>query len=72
VLQSIAPGTHAYFVHSFSFVAADPEQVLATVDYGGELAAIIGRDNLLGVQFHPEKSQAMGLRLIEDFLRWRP
>jgi imidazole glycerol-phosphate synthase subunit HisH len=72
VLQSIAPGTHAYFVHSFCFVAADPGQVLATVDYGGELTAVIGRDNLLGVQFHPEKSQAMGLRLIEDFLRWRP
>jgi imidazole glycerol-phosphate synthase subunit HisH len=72
VLAHVMPGTHAYFVHSFNFVAADPANVLATVDYGGPLTAVIGRDNLLGVQFHPEKSQAMGLRLIADFLAWRP
>ena len=72
VLAHVAPGTHAYFVHSFNFAAGDPATVLATVDYGGALTAAIGRDNLVGVQFHPEKSQAMGLRLIADFLAWRP
>ena len=63
---------HAYFVHSFGFAAARPEDVLATVAYGGPVTAAIGRDNLAGVQFHPEKSQAAGLCLIENFLRWRP
>jgi glutamine amidotransferase len=63
---------HAYFVHSFGFAAARAEDVLATVDYGGPVTAAIGRDNLAGVQFHPEKSQAAGLALIENFLRWRP
>ena len=72
VLAHVAPGTHAYFVHSYNFAVADPKHVLATVEYGGPLTAVVGRDNLLGVQFHPEKSQAMGLRLIADFLAWRP
>ena len=66
----VAP--HAYFVHSFHLVADDPAQVLATVDYGGAITAAVGRDNLAGTQFHPEKSQAVGLRLIANFLAWAP
>lgn len=68
----LAPGAHAYFVHSYGFACADPRHVLATVDYAGPVTAVIGRDNLLGTQFHPEKSQAVGLKLISNFLRWRP
>jgi glutamine amidotransferase len=71
-LAGLEAGGHAYFVHSYGFRAADPEAVLASVDYGGPVAAIIGRANMLGCQFHPEKSQAVGLRLITNFLRWRP
>lgn len=72
VLAGIAPGAHAYFVHSYGFRTANPRHVLATVDYGGPVSAVIGRDNLVGTQFHPEKSQATGLRLISNFLGWRP
>jgi glutamine amidotransferase len=72
LFAGIAAGAHAYFVHSYHFVCADAGQCLATVDYGGPLCAAVGRDNMVGVQFHPEKSQAVGLRLIENFLTWRP
>ena len=72
VLDGLPAGTHAYFVHSFRFACADESDVLATAEYGGPIAAVVGRDNLLGTQFHPEKSQAAGLRLIANFLRWRP
>jgi len=72
VLDGIAPGAHAYFVHSYGITCGERRHVLATVDYGGELVAAVGRDNLVGTQFHPEKSQATGLRLIANFLRWRP
>ncbi len=72
VLTGIAPGAHAYFVHSFQLKASRPETVLATTDYGGPITAIVGRDNLVGTQFHPEKSQATGLQLIGNFLRWKP
>ncbi len=72
VLAGLVPGAHAYFVHSYHFVPARAEDRLATVDYGGPLAAVVGRGNILGTQFHPEKSQAVGLRLLADFLRWRP
>jgi imidazole glycerol-phosphate synthase subunit HisH len=72
LLAGIHPGAHAYFVHSYAFRPHDPATVLATVDYGGAVAAVIGRNNLVGTQFHPEKSQATGLRLIANFLRWRP
>ena len=72
VFEGIATGAHAYFVHSYGFVPADPAQLIADVDYGGPVAAAIGRDNIVGVQFHPEKSQATGLRLIANFLRWKP
>jgi glutamine amidotransferase len=72
LFDGIAAGDHAYFVHSYGMVCPDPRDVLAVVDYGGEIVAAIGRDNLVGTQFHPEKSQATGLRLIANFLRWRP
>jgi imidazole glycerol-phosphate synthase subunit HisH len=72
VLEGLRPGAHAYFVHSYVFAPRDDAARLATADYGGPLAAAVGRDNLFGVQFHPEKSQATGLRMIANFLRWRP
>jgi glutamine amidotransferase len=72
VLDGIAPGAHAYFVHSYGFACTDPHHVLATVEYGGPVTAAIGRDNLVGTQFHPEKSQETGLRLLTNFLNWRP
>jgi imidazole glycerol-phosphate synthase subunit HisH len=72
VLSGIAAGEHVYFVHSYRFACRERRDVLATVDYAGEIVAAVGRDNLVGTQFHPEKSQAAGLRLITNFLRWRP
>ena len=72
LLAGIAPGAHAYFVHSYGFRPENPAVVLAAVDYGGDVTAVIGRDNIVGTQFHPEKSQRTGLRLIGNFLRWRP
>lgn len=63
---------HAYFVHSYQLAAANVEDVLARVDYGGAITAAVGRDNMIGTQFHPEKSQATGLALINAFLRWTP
>ncbi len=65
-------GLHAYFVHSYHFVPADPAHLYATAAYGETVTACVGRDNLFGTQFHPEKSQALGLKLIENFLRWTP
>ncbi len=72
LLAGLSSGAHAYFVHSYHFRLADPADLLASVDYGGPLAAVIARDNLVGTQFHPEKSQETGLRLIANFLRWHP
>ena len=72
VLEGIATGDHAYFVHSWQFQVTDPAHLLAHVDYGGPVTAVVGRDNIIGTQFHPEKSQAVGLRLIANFLRWNP
>src|SRR5712691_5113153 len=72
VLAGLTAGTHAYFVHSYHFRPADAADLIAETDYGGPLAAAIGRDNLIGTQFHPEKSQMAGLRLIANFLGWRP
>ncbi|HMA14611.1 MAG: imidazole glycerol phosphate synthase subunit HisH [Bacteroidota bacterium] len=63
---------YVYFVHSFHLRPAEAGHLLATVDYGGPVTAMVGRDNLVGTQFHPEKSQAAGLRLLANFLRWRP
>ena len=65
------PGNHAYFVHSYAFAAEDAEDVLAATDYGGPVVAVVGRDNMVGTQFHPEKSQALGLALIGNFLTWK-
>ena len=72
VLEGIASGDHAYFVHSYHLIPEGPEQLIARADHGGPVTAVVGRDNLVGTQFHPEKSQATGLRLIANFLRWRP
>lgn len=72
VLAGIAAGMHAYFVHSYRFAPSGSEDVLAETDHGGAIAAVIGRDNLVGTQFHPEKSQGVGLRLLANFLAWRP
>jgi imidazole glycerol-phosphate synthase subunit HisH len=72
VLTGIATGDHAYFVHSFHFDVENPAERLAHVDYGTKITAIIGRGNMVGTQFHPEKSQTAGLRLIANFLAWRP
>jgi glutamine amidotransferase len=65
-------GLHAYFVHSYHLAATDPASVVATTDYGGPVTAVVARDNLVGTQFHPEKSQHLGLALISNFLTWRP
>lgn len=65
-------GYHAYFVHSYHLACADEGQRIATTGYGGDVTAIVARDNLFGTQFHPEKSQRLGLALIENFLRWNP
>lgn len=72
VLAGIADGDHGYFVHSYAMSLRDPVLRLAAVDYGGPVTAVVGRNNLIGTQFHPEKSQATGLRLIANFLGWRP
>ncbi|MEZ5779289.1 MAG: imidazole glycerol phosphate synthase subunit HisH [Paracoccaceae bacterium] len=72
VLQGIETGQHAYFVHSYHFRVADAAHRLAHCDYAGDITAIVGRANMIGTQFHPEKSQATGLRLIANFLAWRP
>jgi glutamine amidotransferase len=72
LLAGLKAGAHVYFVHSFQFCLDDPDDALATTDYGGPLTAMVRRGNLAGTQFHPEKSQETGLRLIGNFLRWRP
>ena len=65
-------GLHAYFVHSYQLYATDPAMVVATTDYGGTITALVARGNIAGTQFHPEKSQTLGLRLISNFLSWQP
>jgi imidazole glycerol-phosphate synthase subunit HisH len=65
-------GLHAYFVHSYHLVATHTADVVATTDYGGPITAMVARNNLAGTQFHPEKSQTLGLRLLTNFLSWRP
>lgn len=72
LFAGIGHDAHAYFVHSYAMKTRDPAHVLATSDYGGTFAAAVGRDNIAGTQFHPEKSQAVGLAMLANFLRWRP
>ena len=72
LFDGISTGDHAYFVHSYHLTPDDPAHLLATVDYGGPVTAAVGRDNMLGTQFHPEKSQKTGLQLIANFLHWKP
>lgn len=71
-IRTGADGLHAYFVHSYHLAAASPGLVVAETDYGGPVTAMVGRDNIAGTQFHPEKSQTLGLALIANFLRWKP
>ncbi len=75
VLADIATGPdglHAYFVHSYHLQPADRDDVVASTAYGGQVTAVVARDTMVGTQFHPEKSQKLGLALIANFLRWRP
>ena len=72
VLEGIATGDHAYFVHSYQMRMSDPAQRLAHVDYGGDVTAIVAQGTRIGLQFHPEKSSGAGLRMIANFLNWRP
>ena len=65
-------GLHAYFVHSYQFVPEKDDDTIATFDYSGKFVAVVGRDNMIGLQFHPEKSQQFGLKLISNFLKWKP
>lgn len=67
-----ANGLHAYFVHSYHLAAKNAQDVVATTNYGGPMTAFVARDNIAGAQFHPEKSQKLGLKLISNFLRWKP
>lgn len=70
LFEGLFEGEHVYFVHSYHFNAKDPAHILAQAQYGGAIAAAVGQDNIVGVQFHPEKSQAAGLQILENFLRW--
>ena len=72
VFAGVGNGAHTYFVHSFHLAVADRTDLIATADYAQALTAAVGRDNMIGTQFHPEKSQDAGLQLISNFLRWRP
>jgi glutamine amidotransferase len=72
LLAGLETGAHAYFVHGYHFCVADRADLVAVTDYSGPLTAMVGHGNLVGTQFHPEKSQEAGLRLIGNFLRWRP
>jgi glutamine amidotransferase len=65
-------GLHAYFVHSYELKVAQRADLVAEADYGGPITAIVARDNIVGTQFHPEKSQKLGLALIANFLKWKP
>ena len=72
LFKGLDSGSDAYFVHSYHLACKNERDVLAETDYGGSIAAVIGRDNMAGTQFHPEKSQAVGLTLIANFLAWNP
>jgi len=72
VLKNVSAGEHAYFVHSYKFQAMNQNDVLSSVEYGGAVTAMVAKDTFIGAQFHPEKSQRLGLKMIENFLGWRP
>jgi glutamine amidotransferase len=72
LLDGLVPGDHVYFVHSFALVGGSPEQTIATTDYGGPVVAMVAAGNRAGTQFHVEKSQQVGLRILANFLRWTP
>jgi len=72
LFDGLATGVHAYFVHSYAICPADPGHIIATADYGGTITAAVGRDNIAGTQFHPEKSQNAGLTILGNFLGWKP
>lgn len=72
ILKGVNEGSHVYFVHSYHIEADQSQSVLAVTDHGGPIVAMVGKDNLVGVQFHPEKSQKAGLSLLVNFLEWRP
>ena len=72
LLDGVPAGLHAYFVHSYQLYAGRPEHVVATSDYAGPITAVVASENIAGTQFHPEKSQTLGLALIANFLKWRP
>jgi glutamine amidotransferase len=72
LLDGLQPGDHAYFVHSYALQGAEPDDVVATAEYGGPVPALVARGNRAGTQFHVEKSQAVGLAILANFLRWQP
>ncbi len=72
LLQDLGDAPHVYFVHSYHMDCERASDVLATTDYGGPVTAVVGRENLVGTQFHPEKSQHVGIKLISNFLKWKP
>ena len=72
LLEGIEPGDHAYFVHSYALTGGSPQEVIATTDYGGPVVAMVASGNRAGTQFHVEKSQEVGLRILSNFLRWVP
>ena len=72
LLEGVKSGDHTYFVHSYHFQTAEPQDRIAHVDYGQDITAIVGRDTMVGMQFHPEKSQHVGLKMIGNFLTWKP
>ena len=72
VLEGLGEKPHVYFVHSYHMVCENAADVLASTNYGGPVTAMVGRDNMVGSQFHPEKSQRVGLKIIGNFLKWKP
>ena len=72
LFEGMSDGADVYFVHSYYLRPSELSHILATTDYGGSIPAVIGRDNIAGTQFHPEKSQAEGLAFLQRFLNWRP
>ena len=72
LLAGLAPGAHAYFVHSYALAGGDPSQAVATTEYGGPVVALVARGNIAGTQFHVEKSGGTGLAILANFLRWTP